>query len=84
MCQMECLRLRLKDIDFQYHQITIRSGKSDKDRFNVLPDSLVDSLLSQLQHSKKVHVSDLEKGHGEASLPFAVDRKYPNAATEWA
>ena len=84
MCQMECLRLRLKDIDFQYHQITIRSGKSDKDRFNVLPDSLVDSLLSQLQHSKKVHVSDLEKGHGEASLPFAIDRKHPNAATEWA
>jgi len=52
MRQMECLRLRVKDIDFQYQQIIIRSGKGDKDRITMLPESLINTLSSQLQHSK--------------------------------
>ena len=83
MRQMECLRLRVKDIDFHYHQIIIRSGKGDKDRITILPESLVEPLLTQLQHTKKLHSSDLEKGYGETSLPYALDRKYPNASKEW-
>jgi len=83
MRQMECLRLRVKDIDFHYHQIIIRSGKGDKDRITILPESLVEPLVTQLQHSKELHSSDLKKGYGEASLPYALDRKYPNAAKEW-
>lgn len=83
MRQMECLRLRVKDIDFHYRQITIRSGKGDKDRVTILPETLVEPLLLQLQHSKERHLSDLMQGYGEASLPYALDRKYPNAAREW-
>jgi len=83
MRQMECLRLRVKDIDFHYHQIIIRSGKGDKDRITILPESLVEPLVTQLQHTKKLHSSDLEKGYGETSLPYALDRKYPNASKEW-
>lgn len=83
MRQMECLRLRVKDIDFHYRQITVRSGKGDKDRVTILPEIMIEPLQSQLQQSKQIHLSDLEKGYGEASLPFALDRKYPNAAREW-
>ena len=72
MRQMECLRLRVKDIDFHYHQIIIRSGKGDKDRITILPESLVEPLMTQLQHSKKLHSSDFEKAYGEASLPYAL------------
>ncbi len=66
-----------------WNQIIIRSGKGDKDRITILPESLVEPLMTQLQHSKKLHSSDLEKGYGEASLPYALDRKYPNASKEW-
>jgi len=73
MRQMECLRLRVKDIDFHYRQITIRSGKGDKDRVTILHETLVEPLLLQLQHSKERHLSDLMQGYGEASLPYALD-----------
>ena len=72
--QMECLRLRVKDIDFQYQQIIIRSGKGDKNRITMLPESLINTLSSQLQHSKETHAHDLKKGYGESSLPFALCR----------
>ena len=62
MRQMECLRLRVKDIDFHYRQITIRSGKGDKDRVTILHETLVEPLLLQLQHSKERHLSDLMQG----------------------
>jgi integron integrase len=84
MRQMECLRLRVKDIDFHYHQIIIRSGKGDKDRITILPETLIEPIQVQLHHSKKTHTGDLIEGYGEASLPFALERKYPNAPREWA
>ena len=84
MRQMECLRLCVKDIDFHHHQIIIRSGKGDKDRITILPETLIEPIQVQLQHSKKTHTGDLIEGDGEASLPFALERKYPNAPREWA
>jgi len=83
MRQMECLRLHVKDIDFHYRQITIRSGKGNKDRITMLPDRLTEALQVQFQHAGKIHNDDLQEGFGEASLPYALERKYPNASREW-
>jgi integron integrase len=81
--KMECLRLRVQDVDFDYRQIVVRSGKGDKDRVTVLPDVLVEQLRKQLERARSVHNRDLEQGHGEVALPFALARKYPNAGREW-
>lgn len=81
---MECLRLRVKDIDFGNHQIMVRDGKGEQDRITVLPESLTAALRAQLQFAKKIHEQDLKEGFGEAVLPYALDRKYPNAGREWA
>ncbi|MBC7930164.1 MAG: integron integrase, partial [Rubrivivax sp.] len=81
---MECVRLRVKDVDFGYRQITVRDGKGEKDRRTVLPDSLAASLERQLQGVRSVHEEDLRRGYGGVHLPYALDRKYPNAATESA
>lgn len=83
MRQMECLRLRIKDIDFDYRQIIVRSGKGDKDRMTVLPEQLVPELQIQLARAKNIHRIDLDDGYGETSLPYALKRKYPNAGKEW-
>jgi len=83
MRQMECLRLRVKDIDFDYRQITVRSGKGDKDRMTMLPDSLLDAIETQLARARRLHLHDLEQGFGESRLPYALARKYPNAGREW-
>jgi len=83
MRKMECLRLRVQDIDFDYRQIVVRSGKGDKDRVTVIPDVLVEQLLKQLEKARAIHNHDLEQGYGEAALPFALARKYPNAGKEW-
>jgi integron integrase len=83
MRKMECLRLRVQDIDFSYHQITIRSGKGDKDRITVLPDSLINPLQQQLEKARLIHTTDLDEGYGEVALPFALERKYPNAGKSW-
>jgi integron integrase len=80
---MECLRLRVKDLDFGNHQIIVRDGKGQNDRTTILPDSIVPSLKRQLGDAKAIHEKDLRAGFGEASLPFALARKYPNAASEW-
>ena len=79
----ECLRLRVKDIDFGYSQIVVRDGKGAKDRVTVLPNSVKDRLKQHLQKVKALHERDLLEGCGRTTLPFALDRKYPNAASEW-
>jgi integron integrase len=83
MRKMECLRLRVQDIDFQYRQITVRSGKGDKDRVTVLPDSLLAPLQKQLVKTRQIHNNDLDEGHGEVALPYALERKYPGAGRQW-
>jgi len=81
--KMECLRLRVMDIDFDYGQIHVRSGKGNKDRITLLPDCLGIPLRSQLERVAGIHNKDLEEGYGEVELPFALDRKYPNAGWDW-
>ncbi len=80
---MDCVRLRVQDVDFAYSQIVIRSGKGDKDRVVPLPELLVNSLKKQLESTKQQHDEDLKNGFGEAFLPTALARKYPNAPKEW-
>jgi len=79
----EALRLRVLDIDFGYKQIVIRSGKGNKDRVTVLPESLVKPLQRQLEYARSLHNNDLAEGFGSVYLPFALERKFPNAHTEW-
>jgi integron integrase len=79
----ECLRLRVKDIDFAYDQITVRDGKGAKDRVTMLPASLKVDLLEHLKKVKHLHDKDLREGHGQTQLPYALARKYPRAAGEW-
>ena len=80
---MECVRLRVKDIDFGYQQITVRDGKGEKDRRTVLPLRLITPLKEQLTHVRQLHREDLRHGYGRVYLPYALDRKYPNASSEW-
>lgn len=80
----ECLRLRIKDIDFDYKQIILRDGKGSKDRVTLLPQSLIPIILKQIERVKQIHQKDIEKGFGETVLPFALKRKYPNAAKEFS
>ena len=81
---MECLRLRVKDIDFEQSQIVVREGKGEKDRLTMLPASLVQPLKAQIAFVQKLHECDLADGHGSVELPFALERKYPNADKELA
>jgi integron integrase len=80
---MECVRLRVKDLDFGFRQILVRDGKGKKDRAVPMPQILMPALERQLQEVKKIHENDLADGFGETSLPYALSRKYPNAAREW-
>lgn len=79
---MECLRLRVCDIDFDYQTIMVRDGKGKKDRVVPLPGKLVSALKQQISKVKELHESDLQSGCGEVFLPNALARKYPNAAKE--
>ncbi len=81
---MECLRLRVKDIDFSYNQIIVRSGKGGKDRVTPLPAKLKEPLRKQLLNAKLLHQQDLQAGFGTAALPYALARKLPGASTDWA
>lgn len=81
---MECLRLRVKDVDFARGEIVIREGKGAKDRVTMLPASLVAPLTQHLARVKLLHGSDLRVGYGDVYLPFALARKYPNAGRTWA
>ena len=80
---MECLRLRVKDVEFEMRQIIVRDGKGAKDRVTMLPDSLVASLRDHLRRVALIHHQDLEHGYGAVYLPYALERKYPNANKEW-
>ena len=80
---MEVVRLRVRDVDFHYRQITVRSGKGNKDRVTVLPASLFEPLKAHLTRVKALHVKDLAEGGGHVFLPYALARKYPSADREW-
>jgi integron integrase len=80
---MEALRLRIKDVEFSRGEILVRDGKGQKDRVTMLPRSMVVGLQQQLQAVSALHQDDLAEGFGRANLPFALARKYPNAAAEW-
>jgi integron integrase len=80
---IECLRLRVKDVDFSYRQIVVRDGKGHKDRVTVLPGKLVDPLTTHLRRVALIHQRDLARGYGAVYLPYALEVKYPNAAKEW-
>ena len=79
---MECLRLRVQDVDFQRGEILVRDGKGFKDRVTMLPASLKSDLSVHIQLVKTVHDTDLHAGYGAVYLPYALERKYPNAAKE--
>ncbi|ABU58932.1 integron integrase [Roseiflexus castenholzii] len=81
---MECLRLRVKDLDFPYQTITVRDGKGENDRVTVLPTSLVQPLQAHLEQVRQQHEGDLAQGYGAVSLPDALARTYPHAEREWA
>jgi len=80
---MECLRLRVQDVDFARSEITVRDGKGAKDRITLLPQSLIDPLRDHLRKVKVIHELDLAEGWGRVALPTVLDRKYPNAPAEW-
>lgn len=81
---MECLRLRVKDVDFELKTITLRDTKSNRDRVTVLPDAVIDPLRFHLAKVKAQHDEDISRGFGNVEMPGALDRKYPNAGYEWA
>ena len=80
---MEALRLRVKDVDFERGQIIVRSGKGDKDRVTMLPESLRAGLLEQRHRVQLLHKKDLAEGLGAVSLPGALNVKYPKAEKDW-
>ncbi len=80
---MECIRLRVHDLDFDMNEMTVRDGKGSKDRITLLPEPLKPVLLEHLEHVKILHEADLTAGHGRVYLPYALARKYPNAEREW-
>ena len=81
---MECLRLRIKDVDLEMRQIMVSEGKGGKDRRTVLPERVIPALDAHIAQVRLLHQSDLASGFGSAYLPHALARKYPNAAREWA
>jgi integron integrase len=80
---MECLRLRVKDIDFDRNQITVREGKGNKDRLTMLPAAVKEPLARHLEDVREQHKRDLTNGFGRVYLPDALERKYPHANREW-
>jgi integron integrase len=80
---LECLRLRVKDVDFARNEITVRQGKGDKDRRTMLPVRVRPDLIEHLGRVKRLHERDLADGYGMVWLPDALERKFPNAAWEW-
>jgi integron integrase len=80
---IECLTLRVKDLDFQYRQIVVREAKAAKDRKTMLPLSLIEPLQQHLLKVKALHERDLRMGFGEVYLPYALARKFPNAGKAW-
>jgi integron integrase len=81
---LECLRLRVQDVDMKRKEILIRDGKGFKDRVTMLPVSLAQPLQAHLLKVRELHQGDLTEGHGSVYMPYALERKYPNAAKEWS
>jgi integron integrase len=80
---MEALRLRVKDLDVQRRELTVRDGKGGKDRLTLLPQSVVPALQQHLLRVRHLHQGDLAAGWGSVLMPYASARKYPNASGEW-
>lgn len=80
---LECLRLRVLDVDFDYNQIWVRDAKGKKDRVTMLPKRIKNALQDHLNLVNKIHTSDIEQGFGRVYLPYALEKKYPNANIEW-
>jgi len=80
---MECLRLRVQDVDFAANQITVRDGKGAQDRITMLPQASKRPLLEHLKFVREIHQRDVRDGWGRAFMPYALARKYPNAAAGW-
>jgi integron integrase len=80
---MECLTLRVKDLDFTTHQLTVREGKGDKDRRTVLPLSVADELRRQLDAGRQRHAAERARGQGWVALPTGLERKFPGAGRDW-
>jgi integron integrase len=80
---MECVRLRVKDVDFELNQLVVRDGKGFKDRVTVLPESVKPLLKAHLERVKLLHEQELKEGRGTVHLPYALERKYPSANREW-
>ena len=81
---MECVRLRVKDVDFERAEIVVRDGKGAKDRITMLPQTLIIPLQTHLRARRQVFDDDLVKGKASVYMPNALDRKYPSAGTDWA
>lgn len=81
---MECMRLRVKDVDFENHQLIVRDGKGENDRATILPDSLIPTLKVHLETVRVIHQMDLKASCGEVFLPYALARKFPSASKEFA
>ncbi len=80
---MECVRLRVQNLDFAKKQIYVRGAKGGKDRVTILPGTIREDLQNHLLYVKQLHEDDLVEGYGEVYLPHALERKYSNAAKEW-
>ncbi len=80
---MECLRLRVKDVDFERHEVIVREGKGGKDRRTMLPRLLVEPMQREIERARLLHQQDLHAGHGETRLPHARARKYPLAGRDF-
>lgn len=80
---MECMRLRIKDIDFDNRQIIVRDGKGENDRFTILSESLIQPLQLHISYVRSLHEKDIADGYGSVHLPYALERKYQNANKDW-
>ncbi len=80
---IECLQLRVQDVDFEYLQLSVRGGKGNKDRHTVLPERLIPGLKNQLDDVRRLMEKDIALGKNGVSLPYAIDRKYKAASTSW-
>lgn len=80
---MECVRLRIKDIDFEYRQITVRDGKGGKDRVTMLPETAILPLRARIEKNRPIFAADRKRILPGVETPYALARKYPRAGIEW-
>ena len=79
----ECVRLRVKDVDFDQRHLAVRDGKGAKDRITLLPEAVIPVIKDHLQRTRLIHQRDLRQGYGSVHLPYALARKYPDAPRQW-